>query len=163
MTEHLGPAERFAVGAIGEPGERTFYIHVVADTVSYWFIAEKGQIAALADYALTALAQANILPDPDGMNLILTRLTLSDPDEVRFRVGAMSMAVQPESDLMTLELRSVDGEEGFDFVIAPEQLQAAAIRGFEVVDKGRPICPRCQLPMGPGDHQCPASNGHHSG
>lgn len=164
MTEHLGPAERFAVGAIGEPGDRTFYIHVVANTVSYWFIAEKGQVAALADYALTALAEANILPDPDGMNLILSRLTLTEPaEEVRFRVGTMSMAIQPESDLMTLEVVSVDGEEGYDFVIAPEQLQAVAIKGFEVVGQGRPICPRCQLPMGPGDHQCPASNGHPSG
>lgn len=161
MIDHLGPAERFAVGAIGEPGQRTFYVHVVADTVSYWFVAEKGQIAALADYALTALARANILPDPDGMSLILSRLELTEPDNPQFRIGAMSMAIQPQSDLMTLELVSIEGDEGVDFVIAPEQLQAAAIKGLEVVDQGRPICPKCQLPMGPGDHKCPASNGHH--
>lgn len=161
MTEHLGPAERFSVGAIGEPGQRTFYMHVVAGAVPYWFLAEKGQIAALSEYALTALARANILPDPDGMNLILSRLTLDEPAEVQFRIGGMSVAIQPQSDLMTIEVVSIDGDESFDFVIAPEQLQAAAIKGFEAVGQGRPICPKCQLPMGPGEHQCPSSNGHH--
>ncbi len=161
MTEHLGPAELFAVGAVGEPGERTFLIYVVANADHHWFVAEKGQIAALADHALTALARANILPDPDGMNLILSRLEMVEPGSVAFRVGSMSMAFQPESDLITVELVSVDGDESIDFVVAPEQVQAMAIKGLDVVGKGRPICPDCQLPMGPGEHRCPSSNGHH--
>lgn len=161
MTTHLGPAERFAVGAIGEPGDRTFLAHVVANADSHWFVAEKGQIFALADYALDALARADILPDPEAMRGILGRIDLDFPDEIDFRIGAMSMAIQPNSDLITVEFASVDGEELVDFVVAPEQLQAMAIRGLDVVGKGRPICQDCQLPMDPDGHQCPSTNGHH--
>lgn len=161
MTEHFGPAERFAVGAIGEPGERTFLAHVVANAHSHWFVAEKGQIQALADYALEALARADILPDPEAMRHILSRLELDAPDEIDFRIGSISLAVQPTSDLITIEFTSVDESETVDFVVAPEQLQAMAIRGLDVVGKGRPICRDCQLPMDPDGHQCPSTNGHH--
>ena len=161
MSDSLGPAERFAAGAVGEPGDRTFLFHVVANTEPHWFVAEKAQVATLADYALTALAEANILPDPEAMRRILAGLDVELPDEVRFRVGSISLGIQPDSDLISIEFISVDESDGVTFVIAPEQLQALAIHGLEVVGQGRPICRDCQLPMERNGHICPASNGHH--
>ena len=156
----VGPAERFFAGAVGEPGARTFFIEVVSASESYWVLCEKGQVAALGARALELLAEAGSMPDPDAVDMLMNRSELSEPGEVLFRVGAMSLSLTSGSELITVELANVEDEEdGLTFVVAPEQVQAMGLKALDVVGQGRPICPDCRLPM-LDDHKCPARNGN---
>ncbi len=156
----IGPAERFVAGTIGEPGSRTFYIEVVSAVGSYWFLCEKGQVAALGSRALELLSEASALPDPDVVDMLLGRADLGDPGEVEFRIGAMSLSIIEGGDLIAVELINIeDKDDGIMFVAAPEQIQAMGLKALETVGQGRPICQDCRLPM-LEEHKCPARNGH---
>ncbi|MEX1286945.1 MAG: DUF3090 family protein [Acidimicrobiia bacterium] len=161
-SEDLGPAEVLLAAAIGRPGDRTFFVHVVTGGDPYWFVAEKAQIDALADRSLELLAEAGHVSDPDAV----TRILDAFPDEPgtfipRFRIGSIVLRATEGRELVTVELGSVDEDDEVTFQVAPEQLQAMAARAREVVGAGREVCEFCRLPMDPAGHQCPATNGHH--
>jgi uncharacterized repeat protein (TIGR03847 family) len=156
----LGPAEQLIAGAVGEPGQRRFYIQVTAATETLWFPAEKQQVAAFGSQALTLLAAAGIVTDQQAVNSIRAELTLHQPESEDFRVGGIQVAIL-ESELIAIVITSPDEDESVRFLVAPEQVAAMATMALEAVAAGRPICPRCQLPMNPEGHDCPAVNGHH--
>ena len=158
----LGPAERFAAGAIGEPGDRRFYLHVIAGGEQHYLLAEKEQIRALAAQGLETLDDHGISSDPEAVERIAAQLGFDDPGDgnERFRVGSVSIGLG-RSELLTVEIEAVDEEDAISFVIAPEQFRAMARVALDVVDAGRPMCPWCRLPMRePEAHECPARNGH---
>ena len=163
MTEDLGPAEVLFAAAVGDPGSRTFFIHVTAGGDPHWFVAEKGQVDALADRSIELLTEAGLSADADAVERILGAFP-DDPGTFipRFRVGSIVLRATEGRDLVSVELESVDEDQAVEFVVAPEQLAACASRAKEVVAGGRPICEKCRLPMDPAGHLCPASNGHHA-
>lgn len=158
----LGPAEFFIAAAIGEPGSRTFFVYVVAGGEAIWVHAEKQQVAALGAQALQLLVEAKVTTSRTAVDEILARMELPEPPEPSFRLGAMSLQASQEQELVTVAIEAEDDEEGIEFDIAPEQLQAMALRALDEVGKGRPLCELCRLPKDPGGHQCPSSNGHHT-
>lgn len=160
----LGPAEHFAAGAIGEPGSRTFYFHITAGGEPLWLAAEKQQVAAFAEHAIQLLAASEIVASPEAVEGILARLEITDPLEPVFRVGAMAMNTDPDGQLVTVVIESADPEtdDGIEFAITPEQLQAMALKSLEAVGQGRPLCALCRLPKDPEGHRCPSTNGHHA-
>ncbi len=158
--EELGPAERVAAGAIGRPGRRRFYLEVTAGGVTYSLLCEKEQMAALATQGLAALEEAGIDTDETAVSQILqSGLAVSDPVQPRLRVGSIALGIAA-SELITVTVESVDGDDGVSFVVAPEQFRAMALAALQAVAGGRPICPRCRLPIDPDGHDCPAGNGH---
>lgn len=157
----LGPAEHFAAGAVGEPGRRRFYLQLTADGETIWLPAEKQQVEALGTQALTLLDAAGIKPDPEAVETVKAGLAVTEPDLESFRVGGIQVAVL-ESELIALVVSSPEEDEAIRFIVAPEQLRAMAEVALAVVAAGRPICPRCQLPMDPTGHRCPSTNGHHA-
>lgn len=157
----LGPAERFAAGAIGRPGERVFYLEVTANTEVHCFPCEKTQVADLAERGLQLLMTAGLQIDEEAVaHLVATGLEVAEPDEPSFRVSAIAIAVVA-NEFITLVLGSADAAEEVRFIVTAEQFRAMALVAARVVASGRPICPRCQLPMDPDGHRCPSSNGHH--
>jgi uncharacterized repeat protein (TIGR03847 family) len=162
-VDDLGPAERIVAGAVGEPGQRRFYLQIVAGGKPISLLAEKLQVAALAEQGLVILAERGINAEQETVErLIAEGLPVDDPGEgnERFRVGDISISLGG-SELLTVEVSSIDETDGVSFVIAPEQFQAMAQVALEVVQQGRPLCQWCQLPMDPDEHKCPARNGHH--
>jgi len=158
----LGPAERFAAGAIGSPGRRRFYLSIVAGGQTFALLTEKEQIAALAARGLEVLEEHGISSDDGAVERILEEgLEIADPGEggEDFRVGSIAIGLSP-SELLTVTVESAEGEDGVNFIIAPEQFRAMAVVALEVVASGRPTCPWCRLPMDPEGHHCPAQNGH---
>ncbi len=160
----LGPAQRFAAGAVGSPGRRRFFIEVDAGGGRHRFLLEKGQVVALAQRALELLSENGVVPDREAVEMVQQRgLEVEESDDVEFRVGDIALQLQP-SELVSVTLDPVEeGGEGISFVVAPEQLQAMAVAALDVAAHGRPICPRCRLPMDPDGHNCPAVNGHRTG
>ncbi len=164
----LGPAERFAGGAIGEPGHRNFYLQVTADGETLTFPCEKQEVAALATQSLELLDLGAIEIDDEAVARIAAEgLELITIDDERFRIGGIRIGVL-ESGLISIELDPTedtedteDTDDGVHFVLSPEQLKAMSLVALRVVEAGRPICPRCQLPEDPEGHRCPSVNGHH--
>jgi uncharacterized repeat protein (TIGR03847 family) len=161
-VEDLGPAERLAAGAIGQPGQRRFFLEVTAGGNVHSFPCEKGQVAELARQGLQLLKVANLESDEEAVQrLVQGRLPIIDPEEPKFRIGSIGVAVH-QSEFLSITLGSVDDEEeSATFVVTPEQFRAMARVAVDVVAAGRPICPRCGLPEDPEGHRCPSVNGHH--
>ncbi|MDH4115770.1 MAG: DUF3090 family protein [Acidimicrobiia bacterium] len=158
--DDLGPAEHFAAGAVGPPGQRRFYLQVRAGGDIHTLAAEKGQVAALASQGLEILVDHEISSDDEAVDRLIDQgLGIDDPGEggERFRVGTITLAMAP-SELLTVTIESIEEDEAVAFVIAPEQFKAMATVALKVVAAGRPMCPWCRLPMDPENHECPARN-----
>ncbi len=158
----LGPAERFAGGAIGIPGSRRFYLEVTVAGVRRSFLCEKAQLAELASQGLTLIAATHLQIDEEAVaRLVGHGLEIGEPEseEGQFRVGSMAVSINP-SHLISITLESDDELQAVSFVVAPEQFRAMAMVSLQVVAAGRPICPWCRLPIDPEGHNCPAGNGH---
>jgi uncharacterized repeat protein (TIGR03847 family) len=161
-VEDLGPAERLAAGAIGQPGQRQFFLELTAGGNVHSFPCEKAQVAELAQQGLQLLAVAGLKSDDEAVQrLVESGLPISDPDEPKFRIGSIGVSVN-QSEFLSITFGSTDDEESATFVVTPEQFRAMALVAIEVVAAGRPICPRCGLPEDPDGHRCPSVNGHHA-
>jgi uncharacterized repeat protein (TIGR03847 family) len=165
--DELGPAERIVAGAVGQPGRRRFYLQIHTGGFVTSLLAEKLQVAALAEQGLAILKERGVSSEQEAVDrLIAQGLEIDDPGEgnERFRIGEISIALA-SAELLVVEITSIDDDEeeedGISFVIAPEQFRAMAEVAIEVVQRGRPLCQWCQLPMDPDGHKCPARNGHH--
>ena len=160
-----GSVDRFQAGAIGEPGNRTFYVYIEPGIGPRWFTCEKGQVSALAEQSLEVLNRID--RDVNQATVELTVNAMSDipwpssPDDVSFRIGSMAMRLD-DGNSMTLILESVDDDDdaATTFEVTPEQLRAMALLALDAVHSGRPICPKCHLPEDPVGHDCPSTNGH---
>lgn len=162
-TNDLGDANRFQAGAIGEPGNRTFYVYVEAASGRNWFLCEKGQVAALAEQSLEVLSRLESEIDEGMVETMVGGMSdipwPSSPEDVAFRVGSMAMRIGDDQG-MTLVLQDTDGEETTSFTVTREQLRAMSLLALDAVRSGRPICPKCHLPEDPEGHDCPSTNGH---
>ncbi len=170
------PVERFVVGTVGMPGERTFFLQARSGTLISSVVLEKAQVATLADRLEELIADvgerlAIEVPEPGPAD--------ADPLEVplveEFRVGAIAFGWDPSSDQMLFELHGqtadddVDPTELGDDDDGPAVLRVRTtlrqavdfiVRARKVVAAGRPPCPFCQQPLDPGGHICPRANGY---
>lgn len=155
----------------GEPGQRTFYLQARGAPTTLTFLVEKQQVAALADKlrellmmvdATDTVGAAPAARDP--------ALALEGPLEPEWRVGTIGLAYDEEDDVVVVLMQPVETEEeaavaepedtGVRFVLRRDQVRAYVLHALAVVEEGRPTCQLCGLPMDPGGHNCPASNGH---
>lgn len=162
-VQDFGPVDRFLVGAIGDPGKRTFYLFIEAAARATWFKCEKGQAAALGEQGLELLSNLGWDLDEDTVETIVS---LFDdlpppprPEEVRLRVRSIAMRIDGR-DHMTVMLEGVEDNARVVFTITAEQLRAAGLLALKAVHAGRPRCPDCLLPEDPEGHHCPSGNGH---
>ncbi len=150
MTD-LGPVEKLAAGAVGEPGARTFLLEVGGVAGTHWFVLEKEQVAALAREALATLRRDGYDTDAEGAHLTPPGGDATRIAEMRvgYREGVFHFVIVPDGD----------APEPVEFEAAAAVVAAMAGPALEVVAAGRPRCPRCGLPEDPAGHVCPASNG----
>ena len=159
----FGRVDRFLLGAIGEPGQRTFYLFIEAGNLGAWFKCEKGQAAALGEQGLELLSTLGWEMEEEAVAATVSAAghlpSPSTPDDVLFAVRSIAMRVESR-DRLTLILEGVEGSQRAVFAITAEQLRAVAILALEAVHSGRRQCPDCLLPEDPGGHDCPSGNGH---
>lgn len=149
-------ADRFAGGAIGEPGQRVFMLEFVvgADVTAY--VIEKLQVAALAQEAQRLLEERGLI----GAGLSLDPGGVHPDAPVAFRVGGLELAIDGSSDMVNLVVHSTEeSDPPAEYELTMPQLDAFAREALAVVAAGRPACPRCGLAMDPDGHNCPRSNG----
>jgi uncharacterized repeat protein (TIGR03847 family) len=170
------PVERFVVGTVGMPGERTFYIQARTGALITSVVLEKEQVAVLADRLAEVLADVaqsygTELPEAGRPDLDPLELPLAE----EFRVAAIAFGWDPLTDQMLFELHGPsdtddvdptdvpDDEDGPPVLrvrATPQQVVDFIARARRVVAAGRPPCPFCQQPLDPRGHICPRSNGY---
>ncbi|NLD44064.1 MAG: DUF3090 domain-containing protein [Chloroflexi bacterium] len=168
----LNPVLRIAVGALGRPGERLFLLQASTSEQTVTLKLEKEQVYALArgiDELLEILEQQEVIATPSGEPVAADELDLEAPLEQAFAVSQMGLAFDRAVGLLVLVLAegvSTEEEEADEEAAGtarlwatPAQMRALSRHAREVVAAGRPACPLCGRPMGPG-HACEGGNGH---
>ncbi len=163
--------QHFTAGAIGEPGERTFYLQAGDEHGHATLKIEKQQVAALADFL------KGVLEDMPAGPAATAPIELLEPIEPAWVVGQIAVAVD-EADariMLVVEelLPFVDDDEDDDALEAAiEAMDAAEMRvrlepaqarqfveqAAELMSGGRPPCRFCGQPLDPTGHVCPRMN-----
>lgn len=173
--------ERFVVGTVGEPGNRTFYLQAVDDSRIVSVLLEKQQVAALADRIVALMVEVGRrfgVDVPPESAVVEDLGPLVTPVDAEFRVGTMGLGWDAESHNIVVELLAVSDEE-FDAAVVlddtdegpdalrvfltPESARQFAGRTSLVLSAGRPPCPLCQEPLDPQGHICVRTNGYRRG
>ena len=180
----LDQIDTLGAGAVGEPGQRAFYIQARAESLQLTVLVEKEQIALLATEAVAFLDRiADEYPE-EPVTLPEAVAELREPTVPLFRARLIGLGFDPERELVLIELRerSEDADEADDhgddneeekeeqeqeeegegwiariYATRP-QVRAMAARGAASVAAGRPRCPLCDGPMDPSGHRCPRWN-----
>jgi uncharacterized repeat protein (TIGR03847 family) len=172
--------DAFVPGALGEPGQRVFYLQARAGERVVSLRCEKQQVGMLGRY-LTQLAEAigPTEPDRDIVGLI-------EPVTEQWTVGQLSVGVDEANgkimvtaDELTADSFEVDDEDAdpgllaqlleavedtdeepaaASFVLSAPQALAFGERAEELMSSGRPACRLCGAPMDPEGHDCPRWN-----
>jgi len=168
----LNPLEHITVDAIGQPGNRVFYIQGWRETdpQAVTIIIEKVQLQSLSLGAEQILAEL-IKQKPD-LTLPLVevdpeKMRISPPVDPLFRAGEIGLGYDADRDLVVIMAREVvldggDPEEAAEvrFWCTRLQIQRLSEWSKDVINRGRPLCPQCGQPMEPEGHFCPKKNGH---
>jgi uncharacterized repeat protein (TIGR03847 family) len=169
-------ADAFATGAIGEPGQRTFYLQVRAEGRVVSVKCEKSQVQALSTYLRDMLAD---MPDT-GPVLDPTKSSLVNPVEQDFVLGSIGLGVDKANMRMVVQLEEMvfidedDEDNIFDILedgdddessttvvrvlLTPEQVRAFCDTADLFVTAGRATCKWCSQPINPTGHACPKFN-----
>jgi uncharacterized repeat protein (TIGR03847 family) len=172
--------DRFVAGAVGQPGERTFFLQARDGRRMTSVGLEKFQVTLLAERLGELLDE--VLRRSGGTASVpaVAPADLSDeepldqPVEEEFRVGTMALAWDPDDERVIIEAQEVTEDEEEETEIGADepviavlrvsitagQARAFADRALKVVAAGRPPCPLCGLPLDSAGHICPRQNGH---
>ncbi|MBL8058708.1 MAG: DUF3090 domain-containing protein [Anaerolineales bacterium] len=166
----LNPASHITTGAVGQPGQRVFYLQALQGAETVTLIVEKLQVEALAQSILQMVEELyEKFPDLARVeaDYRAERMTLKKPIDPAFRVGQLGLGYDADRDLIVLVAQEVTTEQrgpeeaGVARLFATRtQMLALAEHGRAIVRQGRPICGLCGQPMDPAGHFCPRSNGH---
>lgn len=171
----LERVDKITTGAVGDPGERTFYLQVRSGERLVTVLVEKEQVELLSASILEILSNVD---QETGEGPPEEELELEPPLDPIWRAGRLSIGYAEARDLMLLELEEATEEEEGDEPTSErpepdrvrlwatrEQMLALSRHGAAVAARGRPRCRFCGNPIDPEGHTCPAMNGHrgHSG
>ena len=187
MIHEFDPPERFVVGTVGEPGQRTFFIQARAGTRMVSVALEKQQVAALAERVDELLDQ--VLDDGSSGALVPAvaphdlddQAPLEQPIEEEFRAGTMTLSWDPGISRVVIEVFPISDE----VVVGPEgdddwrgglrgaRARGGAPRADHARDRagvraarrprrrGRTAqLPVLRRPVDPAGHLCVRANGH---
>jgi uncharacterized repeat protein (TIGR03847 family) len=171
--------DAFIPGAIGEPGDRVFYLQVRRDQQVVSFRLEKEQVGMLGRY-LGQIAGAMGAPEPER-----DIAGLIEPVVPEWVVGTISVGVDETSGIIQVTteelvpeeiemdvdedltdtdidalLESDEGPVGAQarFTLRASQAAAFAEAADELIAAGRPPCRLCGRPIGQEGHSCPRWN-----
>lgn len=159
----LDRVDRITADAIGEPGDRTFYIQASQADVTVAVVVEKEQVQLLAASILEVLSRTGHETGPGPAD---ADMELEEPFEPLWRVGRLSIGYQEDTEMLLLEMEEAlppeSEQEADDLKLwaTAEQMLALSRHAAEVCERGRPTCDFCGNPMDPEGHACPATNGH---
>ena len=148
--------------ALGEPGQRRFRLVVVINgrTIVAWM--EKEQVRRLGELLLDVLER---LPrDKNDLGSSAPDLLPDENTADQFRAGRMELSYDEEDDRLIVIIHDIEADDSstpaLSFRLTRAQTRQFSTDADELVAAGRPPCPLCGRPMGPGPHVCEKQNGH---
>jgi uncharacterized repeat protein (TIGR03847 family) len=158
----LDPVDQIAIAAVGQPGQRQFFLLASGAGRTLTLTCEKSQIQSLVVRLQQMMAAQGI----EGIDATLPEPGLQ-PGEPEWQVGEMGLGYHEDRRMFVLVAsQGAAGEEGaadnapsVRFWLSPDQVIAFSKQAETVLTAGRPLCPRCGLPMDPAGHPCPVNNG----
>lgn len=180
VLDHPHP-DRFVVGTVGLPGERTFFLQAKTGMTVHSVVLEKEQAELLGERMNELLDMVRAKSaDPQSIPLVplashIDNAGLSIPIEPEFRIGTMSLGWDTLAGHLVVECFELtqgdaeagesagpeveDGRSKLRVVLTAAQAREFARRADQVVNAGRQDCPFCSLPLDPDGHMCPRANG----
>jgi uncharacterized repeat protein (TIGR03847 family) len=105
----LDPVDRITTGAVGEPGQRSFYLQARTGDDLATILVEKQQVQLLSASILEILARVG---KETGEGPAEEAMELEEPVEPMWRAGRLSIGYLEDRDLLLLEVHElVEGEE----------------------------------------------------
>jgi uncharacterized repeat protein (TIGR03847 family) len=157
----LESPEHFTAGAVGEPGQRVFFLQAREAGGSLVTLkSEKEQVRVLAEYLSRLLARL-----PSAREDAPGDLELIPPLEPAWAIASIGLGYDEAGDRIVIEASEFVEEEGDEPATARFRITRGQATGFvrraeELMKAGRPLCPFCTQPMDPTGHICPRNNGH---
>jgi uncharacterized repeat protein (TIGR03847 family) len=162
----LDPVDRIAVAAVGEPGQRRFFLLATGSGRTLTLGCEKSQVQAL----VVRLHQMLEAQQIDASESFPVGGSEDSPGEPEWQIGEMGLGYHEARRMFVLVAsqaavgESTEETEASDapsvrFWLSPDQVVAFSKQAESVLSAGRPLCPRCGLPMDPAGHPCPVMNG----
>jgi uncharacterized repeat protein (TIGR03847 family) len=161
----LDPVDRIAVAAVGEPGQRRFYLLASGSGHTLTLGCEKSQVQALV-VRLQQMLEAQQLEVPEAAEAAPGS---PEPGEPAWQIGEMGLGYHEARKMFVLVASEAaageqaeapaDDTPSVRFWLSHDQVIAFSQQAQSVLSAGRPLCPRCGLPMDPSGHPCPVMNG----
>ncbi|OLD43878.1 MAG: hypothetical protein AUI83_18050 [Armatimonadetes bacterium 13_1_40CM_3_65_7] len=163
----LDPVDRIAVAAVGEPGQRRFFLLATGSGRTLTLGCEKSQLQALI-LRLHQMLEAQQIEGPEGADDESPTGQVSGEPE--WQIGEMGLGYHEARQMFVLvasqgavgestEAPPEDDSPSVRFWLRHDQVIAFSKQAESVLSAGRPLCPRCGLPMDPAGHPCPVMNG----
>ncbi len=159
------PVDHFAVGTLGQPGQRVFVLQAGQGDEYVSLVCEKEQMAALGEGLLSMLDQIDDPPEPKVPGGVMgSGFGLVEPVIPAWRIAQIGVGYDPDTARIVIVLQemideSEDAELG-RLTVSGKHAEAFALHALKVVAAGRPLCPMCGEPMDPDGHWCAKTNGH---
>jgi uncharacterized repeat protein (TIGR03847 family) len=155
----LEAVDRFVVGTIGMPGERTFFFQVAAPQVLLSFKAEKVQVVALVD-ALSKMLKD--IPPASNDEPPATWSPLDLPVFNEWPVGSIGIGYEGTTDRLVIVLEEMtqtgqDSSEARFFLTRPQAITFAN-NARNIVSAGRPTCVLCSASIDTDGYTCACYN-----
>jgi uncharacterized repeat protein (TIGR03847 family) len=121
----LETVDSLGAGAVGDPGEREFFLQARTESAQLTVLVEKEQVALLATEAVAFLDRiAEDYPEgPSGVpDPVVPQAGLREPTVPLFRARLIGLGFDPEREMVLIELRerSSEDEEGEAQASPPE-------------------------------------------
>jgi uncharacterized repeat protein (TIGR03847 family) len=156
--------DEFAVGALGEPGQRVFLLQCTHGDDRITIKLEKQQAQAMSLYlrrVLEDLPTAQAAPKP---------ASITPPFDAEFVLGEIGLGYELDGSRVLVQLEEIEttDEEGepvtdaprghVRLFLSPAQALAFCEQSDDAVAGGRPTCRWCEFPINADGHQCPRMN-----
>lgn len=166
------PPERFVLGTVGAPGQRTFFLQASDESRRVQVSLEKLHAQVLAERIGELLDQvAGLEATVAAAAEAADNAPLDTPISEDFRVQALALSWDDDRHVVLIEAHDHDPDEvdeleatpdlhSLRVSLGPAQARAFARRCETVVRAGRPACPFCGGAVDADGHICPRANGY---
>jgi uncharacterized repeat protein (TIGR03847 family) len=119
------PPDRFVCGAVGQPGQRTFFLQATKGAQVVSVALEKAQVAILAERLATLLLALRQRGVEIGEESFGGTPQLEQPVVEEFRVGTLTLGWDSERELIVIEAREL-GDDDLDNEDEEDESEEAA-------------------------------------
>jgi uncharacterized repeat protein (TIGR03847 family) len=145
-TYEFDPVTHITAGALGVTGQRTFYVQAERGLNRVTFVCEKEQVQALAEAIDEMVENLEVefgLARHQNLTFDEVVMTIKEPAEPLFRVGAMALGYDANRDRILLVIQEALAEEEerdpreIRLFASRAQMQVLSLYAKDVVARGR--------------------------